>query len=110
MFVLVLLFFLLSSGDMIYEKIVHVLPTLSDKKRAVRIARDIEQKLSTYLFTITMINIGLGVAIGIVMWAIGMPNPLLFGAGDNGLGVRDGDSCLCGEQPDHFNPLRGEGM
>ncbi|MGE0260843.1 MAG: AI-2E family transporter [Alphaproteobacteria bacterium] len=78
-FVLVLLFFLLSSGDMIYEKIVHVLPTLSDKKRAVRIARDIEQKLSTYLFTITMINIGLGVAIGIVMWAIGMPNPLLFG-------------------------------
>lgn len=80
-FVLVLLFFLLSSGDMVYEKIVHVLPTLSDKKRAVRIARDIETKLSTYLFTITMINIGLGVAIGVVMWAIGMPNPLLFGVG-----------------------------
>jgi predicted PurR-regulated permease PerM len=78
-FVLVLLFFLLSSGDMIYEKIVHVLPTLSDKKRAIRIARDIEQKLSTYLFTITMINIGLGTAVGILMWAIGMPNPLLFG-------------------------------
>ena len=80
-FVLVLLFFLLSSGDMIYEKIVHVLPTLTDKKRAIRIARDIEQKLSTYLFTITMINIGLGIAIGTVMWAIGMPNPLLFGVG-----------------------------
>ena len=80
-FVLVLLFFLLSSGDMIYEKIVHVLPTLTDKKRAIRIAHDIEQKLSTYLFTITMINIGLGIVIGTVMWAIGMPNPLLFGVG-----------------------------
>ncbi|HEX2152190.1 MAG TPA: AI-2E family transporter [Stellaceae bacterium] len=80
-FVLVLLFFLLSSGDMIYEKIVHVLPTLTDKKRAVRIARDIELKLSTYLFTITVINAGLGVATGVVMWAIGMPNPLLFGVG-----------------------------
>ena len=80
-FVLVLMFFLLSSGDMIYEKIVHVLPTLSDKKRALRIAHDIENKLSTYLFTITMINIGLGIAIGVVMWAIGMPNPLLFGVG-----------------------------
>ncbi|MGD9616670.1 MAG: AI-2E family transporter [Alphaproteobacteria bacterium] len=78
-FVLVLLFFLLSSGDMIYEKIIHVLPTLSDKKRAVRIARDIELKLSTYLFTITVINIGLGVAIGSTMWVLGMPNPLLFG-------------------------------
>jgi predicted PurR-regulated permease PerM len=78
-FVLVLLLFLLSSGDMIYEKIVHVLPTLTDKKRAVRIARDIEKKLSTYLFTITVINIGLGIAVGLTMWAIGMPNPLLFG-------------------------------
>jgi predicted PurR-regulated permease PerM len=78
-FVLVLLFFLLSSGDMIYEKIVHVLPTLTDKKRAIRIARDIEQKLSTYLFTITVINIGLGIAVGATMWALGMPNPLLFG-------------------------------
>jgi predicted PurR-regulated permease PerM len=66
-FVLVLLLFLLSSGDMIYEKI------------AVRIARDIEQKLSTYLFTITVINTGLGIAVGVTMWAIGMPNPLLFG-------------------------------
>jgi predicted PurR-regulated permease PerM len=80
-FVLVLLFFLLSSGDMVYEKIVHVLPTLADKKRAVRIAHDIEDKLSTYLFTITMINIGLGIVIGVVMWVIGMPNPLLFGVG-----------------------------
>jgi predicted PurR-regulated permease PerM len=78
-FVLVLLLFLLSSGDMIYEKIVHVMPTLTDKKRAVRIARDIEQKLSTYLFTITVINTGLGIAVGVTMWAIGMPNPLLFG-------------------------------
>jgi predicted PurR-regulated permease PerM len=78
-FVLVLLFFLLSSGDMIYEKIVHVLPTLTDKKRAIHIARDIELKLSAYLFTITMINLGLGVVIGLVMWAIGMPNALLFG-------------------------------
>ena len=78
-FVLVLVFFLLSSGDMVYENIVHVLPTLSDKKRAVRIARDIEQKLSSYLFTITLINIGLGIVIGTVMWSIGMPNPLLFG-------------------------------
>jgi predicted PurR-regulated permease PerM len=66
---------------MIYEKIVHVMPTLTDKKTAVRIAHDIEHKLSTYLFTITVIDIGLGVVIGGVMWAIGMPNPLLFGVG-----------------------------
>ena len=77
--VLVLLFFLLASGDMFYEKIVHVLPRLSDKRRAVRITRDMERTLSSYLLTITAINMGLGVAVGLAMWALGMPDPLLFG-------------------------------
>ena len=76
---LVLLFFLLASGDMIYEKIVHVIPRFSDKRRAVRIAFDIERRLSRYLLTITVINACLGIAIGLSMWAIGMPTPLLFG-------------------------------
>jgi predicted PurR-regulated permease PerM len=78
-FTLVLLLLLLASGDMFYEKIVHVMPTFKDKRLAVRIARDIESKLSRYLFAITIINAGLGVAIGTAMWLIGMPNPLLFG-------------------------------
>ena len=77
-FVLALLFFLLASGDMIYEKIVHVLPTFKDKRAAMRIAYDMERKLSRYLFTITMINVALGAVIGLAMWAQGMPNPLLF--------------------------------
>ena len=76
--VLVLLFFVLASGDMFYEKIVHVLPRLSDKRRAVRIARDMERTLSRYLLTITLINMGLGVCVGLAMWALGMPDPLLF--------------------------------
>lgn len=76
---LVLLFFLLASGDMFYEKLVHVMPSFTDKRRAIRIARDIERKLSRYLFTITLINASLGLAIGVAMWAFGMPNPALFG-------------------------------
>jgi predicted PurR-regulated permease PerM len=78
-FTLVLLLFLLASGDMFYEKLVHVLPTFKDKRRAMRIAYDIERKLSHYLFTITLINAGLGATIGTAMWLLGMPNPLLFG-------------------------------
>lgn len=78
-FMLILLFFLLASGDMIYEKIVHALPTFNDKRRAMRIARDIERKLSRYLFTITVINAGLGVSIGLGLWILDMPNPVLFG-------------------------------
>jgi predicted PurR-regulated permease PerM len=79
MLTLVLLFFILASGDMIYEKIVFVLPSFRDKRLAMRIARDIERRVSRYLFTITVINAGLGIAIGLTMWAIGMPEPALFG-------------------------------
>lgn len=78
-FTLVLLLFLLSSGDMFYEKIVHVIPTFSDKKRAVSIVHNIERKLSHYLLTIVLINGGLGLVVGLEMWLFGMPNPLVFG-------------------------------
>ncbi|KKL25513.1 hypothetical protein LCGC14_2404530 [marine sediment metagenome] len=79
LFTLTLLFFLLASGDMFYEKLVHVIPRFKDKLRAIRIAHDIERKLSRYLLTITVINGGLGVGVGLAMWLAGMPNPVLFG-------------------------------
>ncbi|WP_052002774.1 AI-2E family transporter [Microvirga sp. BSC39] len=78
---LVLVLFLLGSGDMVYDKIVRVLPTFRDKKTAVSILHDIEASISHYLLTITLINMGLGVAIGLAMWAIGMPTPYLWGLG-----------------------------
>ena len=75
----VLLLFLLASGDMFYEKLVRALPTLKNKKMGLRIARDIEREISRYLFTISFINLGLGVVIGAGLYAIGMPNPVLWG-------------------------------
>ena len=78
--VVVLLFFLLASGDLFLSKLVHVLPTLSDKKKAVQIAREVEENISKYLFTITLINAGIGVASGLIFWAFGLPNPALWGA------------------------------
>lgn len=79
LFTFVLLFFLMASGDMFYEKLVHVMPTFRDKRRAVRIVYNAERKLSRYLFTITVINFGLGVAVGTAMLIYGMPDPIMFG-------------------------------
>lgn len=77
---MVMLFFLIASGDMFYEKIVAVNPTFRDKRRAIGIVYDIERKISRYFLTITTINAGLGVAVGLALWFLGMPNPVLFGA------------------------------
>ena len=76
---LVLVLFLLASGDLFYEKLIKVLPTLSDKKRALRIAREVEYEVSRYIFTITLINFGVGVVIATAFWLIGMPSPVLWG-------------------------------
>lgn len=77
--VLVLLYFLLASGDLFLRKLIRVLPTLEDKKRAVDIARQLQRDLSRYLATVTLINVGLGVCIGVAMYLLDMPNPMLWG-------------------------------
>ena len=76
---LVLLFFLLASGDMFLRKLVTVLPRFEDKKLAVEISRQIEHDVSRYLLTITLINAAFGTAVGTAMYFLGMPNPLLWG-------------------------------
>lgn len=76
---MVLLYFLLASGDWLLLKVVRVLPTLEDKKKAVEISRQVEKSVSSYLFTVTAINVGLGIAVGVAMYLLGMPNPLLWG-------------------------------
>jgi predicted PurR-regulated permease PerM len=75
----VLLFFLLASGDLFLRKLIKVLPSLADKKRAVEIARQVESDISTYLWTVSLINLGLGLAVWGAMALIGLPNPLLWG-------------------------------
>jgi predicted PurR-regulated permease PerM len=77
---LVLLFFLLASGDLFMRKLVRVLPTLNDKKKAVALGRTIQSAIARYLFTITCINVGLGAITALIMHTLGMPNPVLWGA------------------------------
>jgi predicted PurR-regulated permease PerM len=76
---LILLFFLLSSPYLFTLKMVRVLPRLRDKMKAVEIVRTVGREVSVYFLTITCINIGLGVATTLVMYALGMPTPLLWG-------------------------------
>ena len=75
---LVLLFFLLASGSLFYEKLVQSFDRLEDKKQALFTVHQVERDISRYLLTITVINWGLGCAIGAAMWWLGMPNPLLW--------------------------------
>jgi predicted PurR-regulated permease PerM len=48
--------------------------------RMLRILNEIEQHLGGYLMTVTLINIGVGIATGIICAITGMPNPAGLGA------------------------------
>lgn len=74
-----LAFFLLVWGDNLLNNILHLLETLSDKKRTVELIYDIERGVASYLITVTMINVGLGIATGIALWLLHVPNAALWG-------------------------------
>lgn len=81
LFTLFLLFFMMASGDLLYLKIVQSFDSMRDKRSAYLALREIEDSLGSYLGAITIINACLGLAVGLSMWAWGMPGPLLFGIG-----------------------------
>jgi len=75
----IVLFFLLLSGDLFLRRLVEVLPRFRDKRAAVQISQQIESNIAAYLKTITFMNVLLGVATSLVVWATGLDNPVLWG-------------------------------
>jgi predicted PurR-regulated permease PerM len=74
------LYFLLVSGDIFLRRLVEILPTFSDKRQAVDISQQIEEDISAYLVTITIMNAAVGVATAAAMYLCGLGDPLLWGA------------------------------
>jgi len=79
LFSLILLFFLVASGDMFITKTVQSFDRFSGKRRAVEVLKSIENRLGSCLGGIALINAGLGIAVAIAMYLWGMPSPLIFG-------------------------------
>jgi predicted PurR-regulated permease PerM len=77
--IVILLFFLLVSGDLFLRRLVEILPTLSDKKQLVDISHEIERNVSGYLIAIICINAGVGIATGVATYLCGLPDPQLWG-------------------------------
>jgi len=75
-----LLYFLLSTGDMIRENFIAALPADNHRRRVLIVARNVQRSVSTYFAVIALINVGLAVVMSAALYAIGLPNPALWGA------------------------------
>jgi predicted PurR-regulated permease PerM len=69
----------LVSGDTFLRRLVEILPRYKDKRQAVDISKQIESDVAAYLFTITIMNLAVGVATGAVMALCGVGDPVLWG-------------------------------
>ncbi len=74
------LYFFLATREHIRISVLSLCVSRRMRWRTAHVFRDVEAKVSRYLISITIINSGVAVAVTLVMWAIGMPSPLLWGA------------------------------
>lgn len=76
---LLMVFFVLSSGNLIVRRAVLLGRTREARRRAVRVARTVQSQFSRYLFTVTCMNAALGVTTALMLKAMGIPDPWLWG-------------------------------
>lgn len=78
--ILILTFALLASGDFLIRKLTLGVQSAEDKKRTVEVMRSIQKDISYYLAGATLLNLSLGLGVGILAWFMGLSNAALWGA------------------------------
>ncbi len=78
LFFVTLIFFLASQFDL-RRHFASCFASREGKLRVIRIASDIEDNLASYVATVTVINLCLGVVVALGAWAFGLPSPATFG-------------------------------
>ena len=79
LFIATLILFIASWRDL-RRALVLTFTSHESRLRALRVLNAIEDHLGAYLMTVTLINMGVGAATGLVCWIAGMPNPAGLGA------------------------------
>ncbi|MBS0578579.1 MAG: AI-2E family transporter [Proteobacteria bacterium] len=76
----ILTIFLLSGGPPMLARMAASMSANLPAAHALRVIEAIRRELGRYYGTIALINLGLGVATGLAMLGLGLPNPVLWGA------------------------------
>jgi len=74
------LYFFVATREHIRISVLSLCVTRRMRWRTAHVFRDVETKVSRFLLSITFINLCVGCAVTLAMWAIGMPSPILWGA------------------------------
>lgn len=75
----VLLYFLLASGDDVINNVLHILPNFREKRGVVELIYAAEEGMSSYLLTVTIVNVSLGIVEFLLLMALGVEDAPLWG-------------------------------
>jgi predicted PurR-regulated permease PerM len=78
-FALLVIFFFLAGWTAMRKKTIVSRGSFEGALTTARVIQEVVDATSTYLGTITLINIGLGGLTAFVLWLLGMPSPVMWG-------------------------------
>ena len=78
-FVVLLIFFFLSGWTKLRENAINSRGSFTGAMATARVIQNVVSATSAYLTTITLINLLLGVSVGVVVWLLGMDSPAMWG-------------------------------
>ncbi|WP_414902360.1 AI-2E family transporter [Sphingomonas flavalba] len=79
LFVLLVIFFFLSGWTRLRRWTITSRGSFDGALATARVIQNVVDATSAYIGTITIINMGLGLAVAAAVWALGMPSPLMWG-------------------------------
>jgi predicted PurR-regulated permease PerM len=74
-----LTYFLLATEPLVRRKLSGLLPGRYELQRREHLLGEIESAASHFLVTVSAINISVGAVTALALWAVGVPNPFLWG-------------------------------
>jgi predicted PurR-regulated permease PerM len=77
--VVILTLFILSAGPPVIARMSATFADNTHASQILLVYKAVRTEVARYYATIALINLGLGVATSTAMWALGMPNPVLWG-------------------------------
>lgn len=78
--VIIVTLFLLAGGPPMLARMSAALAHDLPSAHMLKVIDAVRHEVGRYYGSIALINLGLGIATGLIMWVLGMPNPLLWGA------------------------------
>jgi predicted PurR-regulated permease PerM len=78
-FALLVIFFFLAGWTRMRRQTITTRASFDGAMTTARVIQQVVDATSTYLGTITLVNVGMGATVAVILWMLGMPTPLMWG-------------------------------